>query len=117
MAKINREDVYNKCNGHCAYCGIDIEYKDMQVDHIIPVDSNGSNSIDNLNPSCRRCNKWKSFFSLEFFRNEIQMQIERLNAYNANYRLAKSFGLITENEIKVEFYYEKIKANAPKAQI
>lgn len=23
--------------GRCAYCGCEIEYKDMQVDHVIPV--------------------------------------------------------------------------------
>ena len=26
-----RELVYAKCNGHCAYCGREIAYKDMQV--------------------------------------------------------------------------------------
>lgn len=31
-----REVVYNKYNGHCAYCGKKIAYKDMQVDHFKP---------------------------------------------------------------------------------
>ena len=31
--KINREEVYNKCGGHCAYCGNDITIKQMQIDH------------------------------------------------------------------------------------
>lgn len=29
-----RHAVYAKYNGHCAYCGCEIDYKDMQVDHI-----------------------------------------------------------------------------------
>lgn len=29
-----RQKVYEKHNGHCAYCGCELEYKDMQVDHI-----------------------------------------------------------------------------------
>ena len=36
MKKEIRERVYNKFNGHCAYCSRVIKYKDMQVDHIIP---------------------------------------------------------------------------------
>ena len=28
--------IYNKYDGRCAYCGKKIEYKDMQVDHIVP---------------------------------------------------------------------------------
>jgi hypothetical protein len=35
--KINRLEVYNKCNGHCAYCGKDITLKQMQVDHKEPI--------------------------------------------------------------------------------
>ena len=31
-----RHAVYAKYNGHCAYCGCEIDYKDMQIDHIKP---------------------------------------------------------------------------------
>ena len=34
MKKEIRENIYNKYNGHCAYCGREIAYKDMQVDHL-----------------------------------------------------------------------------------
>ena len=92
--KINREEVYNKCEGHCGYCGKEITIKQMQVDHIKPLYRNdkvttlevwgverGSDNFDNLMPSCARCNRWKSTFSLEMFRKEIERQIERLNKY------------------------------------
>lgn len=36
IPKSIRMTVYQKCNGHCAYCGSNLEYKDMQVDHVIP---------------------------------------------------------------------------------
>lgn len=29
-----REQIYQKYDGHCAYCGCKLEYKDMQVDHV-----------------------------------------------------------------------------------
>ena len=113
---------------HCAYCGEEIKYKDMQVDHIVPqvdfvrhvrsrtyvpdflkhLTADDVNHIDNLNPACRKCNNWKSFHHLELFRNEIEMQVKRLNAYSANYRMAKRFGLITENVKPIIFYYETI---------
>jgi 5-methylcytosine-specific restriction endonuclease McrA len=33
---INRKLVFNKYNGHCAYCGIELTIKSMQVDHFLP---------------------------------------------------------------------------------
>ena len=119
--KINREEVYNKCNGRCGYCGKEITIKQMQMDHIKPLYRNdkvttlevwgverGSDDFENLMPSCARCNRWKSTFSLEMFRKEISLQIERLNNYNNNYRMAKDFGMIQELETPVVFYFEKI---------
>ena len=32
-----REAVYYKYDGHCAYCGKELTYKEFQVDHLIPV--------------------------------------------------------------------------------
>lgn len=115
-----REKVYSKFDGHCAYCGKEITYKQMQVDHIEPhwhtwseedhkrhKVKKGSHSINNFNPSCARCNRWKSTMSLELFREEISLQIERLNRYNNNYRMAKDFGMIKETESPIVFYFEK----------
>ena len=31
-----REAVYNKYDGHCAYCGKKLEPKGWQLDHLIP---------------------------------------------------------------------------------
>lgn len=33
ISKSTRTSVYLMYNGHCAYCGTEIAYKDMQVDH------------------------------------------------------------------------------------
>ena len=117
--KINRQEVYDKCGGHCGYCGKDITIKQMQVDHIKPLYRNdkvttlevwgverGTDDFENLIPSCARCNRWKSTFSVEMFRKEIELQIRRLNDYNNNYRMAKDFGLIEEKCIPVIFYFE-----------
>ena len=121
MKKTNRQEVYNKCNGHCGYCGREITFKEMQIDHIIPIYRNdttetleswnitrGTDDIDNLLPSCPRCNKWKSTYSLEKFREVIKTSIDRLHRDTPNYRLAKDFGLISENNTNIVFFYETL---------
>ena len=118
--KIDREEVYNKCGGHCAYCGNEITIKQMQIYHIEPLFRNhtdrqlehykrerGTNEIDNLLPSCGRCNRWKSTFTLEQFRKVVKTSIDRLERDAPNYNLARDFGLITENKVEVVFYFEK----------
>ncbi len=120
MDKRTREMVYNKCNGHCAYCGIEIEYKEMHVDHIVPLrrgDTNdqlkkfgierGKDEFENYNPSCRRCNLMKSSYPLEVFRENVKGQVEQCNFYSSNYRHAKRFGLVKEIDKNVVFYFEK----------
>lgn len=102
-----RKQVYDKYNGHCAYCGCKLDYKDMQVDHINPVYwRNGENSIENYNPSCRMCNFYKSTYTVEKFRENLRTLHERLEK-NFIYRLAKKYGIVTERSEKVEFYFEK----------
>jgi len=114
FSKKQREGIHSKYNGKCAYCGCDITVKSMQVDHIIPqrsfmqhiknkyripkflthIKETDVNHIDNLNPACSVCNKWKSAYDLELFRSEIFEQIKRLNDYSSNYRTAKRYGLL-----------------------
>ena len=40
-----RLELYEKYNNKCAYCGCDLEYKDMQVDHVKSVVGVGNNRI------------------------------------------------------------------------
>jgi 5-methylcytosine-specific restriction endonuclease McrA len=119
--KINREEVYNKCDGHCAYCGVEITLKQMQVDHIEPHwhtlteqqakksgIKKGTHDISNLNPSCSRCNKWKSTWTLEQFRDVVETSLDRLERDTPNFRLAKDYGLLTIQKKPVIFYFETI---------
>jgi len=120
---IDRQKVLDKYNGHCAYCGCEITQKTMQVDHIKNQhgfwigkkgyqvhkgikDDTDINGIDNLNPACAVCNKWKSTFSIEDFRYEISEQINRAEKTSANFRMAKRYGLIQVLDKPIKFYFE-----------
>ena len=118
--KEKRQKVYDKCDGHCAYCGVEITLKQMQVDHIQPhwhtfTDQQASQAkivkglhdLDNLNPSCARCNKWKSTYSVEHFRKVVETSLDRLERDTPNFRLARDYGLIEVIEKAVIFYFER----------
>lgn len=109
-----REQVYAKYGGHCAYCGSMIEYKDMQVDHLVSVFSalydkrEVDNSLSNLMPACRQCNHYKDTMNLEQFRKAIKETLSRtcINTYQA--RLAMKYGIIEHKAWDGLFYFEKL---------
>ena len=104
---IDRQKVYDKYNGHCAYCGKAIAIKDMQVDHILPKRNGGKDDLDNLNPSCRLCNHYKRAYSIECFRDfALGGLIKRLMKVYI-FRVALDYGMITINGWDNKFYFEK----------
>lgn len=114
LTKQQRQQVYNKYNGHCAYCGCELEYKDMQVDHLIPLnDWNNSHtdeelwSMDNLMPSCRLCNHYKRSYTLEHFREAIEKIPFKLNRDSYIYRVGVKYGIVNPNENRITFFFEK----------
>ena len=116
ISKKTREIVYNKYNGHCAYCGCEIEIKDMQVDHIVPKRRNnemwykgkiGTDEISNLNPSCRMCNYYKGMDSLEQFREKLSTMLITNVRRPFDYRLALKYRLVKEDIHSIKFYFEK----------
>lgn len=106
-----REMVYQKYSGKCAYCGRKIDYKDMQVDHFLPlrawnVEDCGSDDFSNLMPSCRMCNHYKRANSLETFRRYIGEIPQKLRE-NYIYKVGLAYGNIIENEKPITFYFER----------
>lgn len=103
-----RKAVYQKYGGRCAYCGCKLEYKDMQVDHMVSVYwNNGGNEIENLMPACRMCNFYKSTFSIDKFREQLQTLTGRLDKAFI-YRIAKKYGIVIEQKKPIQFYFEKM---------
>lgn len=116
--------VHEKYNHRCAYCGCELDYKDMQVDHIESVykhDYEKScfgretlsreelNSIENYMPACRACNFYKGTYNLEMFRKNLSTLLYENLRKNFNYKLLCKYGLIREEIKPVEFYFERMK--------
>lgn len=104
--KKTRYLIYQKTNGKCSYCGCDLELNKMQIDHIIPIDRWGTNNLENLLPSCRQCNFYKSTMSIEGFRKMVETIISRLEKLFI-FKLAIKYKLIEVNNKKIVFEFEK----------
>lgn len=105
-------------DGRCAYCGKPLG-DTFHIDHVKPIyrgregypkpTRSGENTPDNMLPSCPRCNLWKKTFTVEEFRHEIAVQVERVRRDSANYRLAEDFNLVHTTGNDVSFWFERHK--------
>lgn len=54
-------------SGLCYYCGKQVAYKNITMDHLVPLACGGRSTKDNLVPSCKNCNNLKkSMMPLEW---------------------------------------------------
>ena len=111
MKKDIRHKVWKKYDCKCAYCGNDLKYDKMQVDHINAKYLGGKDDINNYNPSCRECNFYKSTFTIEGFRKQIATILDRVKKPFI-VRLAIKYGLISFKPFDGLFYFEKHKPKA-----
>lgn len=116
MKKDIREKVYNETGWHCWYCWTKIEYKQMQVDHIVPqsIKDNATftteykiNTIENLLCTCRKCNHYKSALYLSSFREQIKTLHERLKKQYI-FQVWLNFWITQINDWNWKFYFEII---------
>jgi len=116
ISKALRLQVYNKYNGHCAYCGKEIAYKDMQVDHIVPQNAHWFyekgyvGHSENLNPSCRRCNHYKRANSLDLYRKLLISLHDRVRGQYIC-KVAEDYGIIKIEPWNGKFYFEEGQRN------
>lgn len=127
MKKRDRELIFNKYEGKCAYCGEALQ-KGWHVDELLPVKRGYTERycmerhqhvrelstikhperfhIDNQMPACASCNINKHDMSLEQFRDLIAGFMKHLNGISTQYKIAKRYGLVIENIKPVTFYFE-----------
>lgn len=115
LSNLTRRIVYLKCDGRCAYCGAEIKFEEMQVDHVVPLNGwseQGEDTSENLFPACRSCNHYKSRSTLEGFRKMLENMPSVLMRDSTTYRNAVRFGLVEPAPKKIVFYFEKMDAEA-----
>lgn len=113
LTQSERKIVYAKTNGHCAYCGCEIPFKGFNADHVKCLktheyEDESIDTVDNMLPSCRSCNHYKSTFELEVFREQLSKIPERLARDTSTYSIALRYGQVKEDNKPIQFYFEKI---------
>ena len=93
LTPVERRAVYDKMGGRCAYCGEQLNYEDMQVDHVVALRSKGEDDLANMLPACRSCNHYKRGNSLEGWRRILEAMPATLERDCYTYRQAVRFGI------------------------
>ena len=58
--KFNRQNLLERDDYRCQYCGKTFAPKELNMDHVLPKDRGGGTSWENVVTSCIRCNSRKS---------------------------------------------------------
>ncbi|ENN0822804.1 HNH endonuclease [Salmonella enterica subsp. enterica serovar Typhimurium] len=131
LTRKQRERLRMKFGGRCAYCGCELPEKGWHADHVQAVlrksercmkaaekgifrlKSTGdvfrpeADCPENIFPSCAPCNLLKTTYSLEMFRKQVSLQVERRRRSSVNFRTAERFGLISVVNKPVVFWFEQ----------
>ena len=126
MSSDTKREVFNKTNGHCAYCGKTLNFEgDWHIDHIKPKWAGGSNNISNKYPSCILCNTRKYLHTPEEFKDFMKSQIIKRQEYAigkylfylSDYLKPEEYKKITSayhkfigtiENMPIKFYYEQM---------
>lgn len=102
-----RKKVFDTYNGHCAYCGTEITFRGMQIDHK-PLRLEGLDTLENMLPACRSCNHYKHTLDIEGFREYLTGIPKRLRRDSIPFQVGERFGLVQVNEVQIQFYFERM---------
>lgn len=67
-----RTMVIERDGRRCVFCGVDLEIKEIHIDHVIPESKGGPTTYDNLQVTCRKCNTEKGALSESEFENKLR---------------------------------------------
>ena len=114
LTKNQRRLVFSKSDGRCWYCGCGLPENGWHADHCNAVYRDAdrlrkpqNDTLENIVPACAPCNLFKSVFSVEEFRAEIQQQVHRARKTSVNFRTAERFGMIETSCKPIRFWFEK----------
>jgi ATP adenylyltransferase len=96
-----RYKVLKRADGRCELCGISKDEKALEVDHIVPKNHGGEDSIDNYQALCYTCNANKRDTDDTDFRNlGVKYHSREEDCIFCNY----SRDILAENELAVAFF-------------
>lgn len=75
-----KRTVYERYHGRCVYCGELVRISYMSIDHKVPLSKGGTNTLGNLQLTCRTCNRIKADVPPEEFLEKIW----KILVYNYN---------------------------------
>lgn len=131
LTRKQRERLRMKFGGRCAYCGCELPEKGWHADHVQAVLRKSERCMkaaekgifrlkttgevfrpeadcpENIFPSCAPCNLLKTTYSLEMFRKQVSLQVERGRRSSVNFRTAERFGLISVVNKPIVFWFEQ----------
>ena len=76
---LQRREIFDKTGGRCYYCGCELPFEDMRLDHMVSLHNHGEDEMDNLVPSCQQCNYYKRGSNPEGFRRKLKRAFAREN--------------------------------------
>ena len=87
ISQKKRKEVFVRDLRRCAYCEELLPFREMEVDHKIPVADGGGDEFDNLQVTCRSCNEDKGDLTDDEYLDELKLRDER--SRGAERRLAE----------------------------
>lgn len=69
-----RKLLYDNAKGKCAICGKQLLFSEITLDHIIPLNQNGADEVENLQICCYQCNQMKgSILPVDLFQKVTEI--------------------------------------------
>ena len=62
FSEFEKQSICSSYNYKCNNCNTDLVEREFDIDHKIPIANGGKNSIENLQPLCKKCHKRKSSY-------------------------------------------------------
>lgn len=116
MSRAKRGSVFWKTDGHCAYCGVELDpFGKWDVDHIVSKKNGGGDELPNLLPACKKCNGLKKAKSIEGFKQWLTSGLaEELRKIQARLEIIEDNGIGKKllvladalQDIEIIFFFE-----------
>lgn len=57
--RYNKDNVFERDNYTCQYCGKRKKWEELTIDHVVPRSMGGESKFENVVTACKGCNQWK----------------------------------------------------------